>query len=104
MSWLSANARSRSRPWTTIRSPPTAPGWRTGLKQDPREPSEEVVSVDLDRIRVTVEPPAEWTQMYHEAWRLMRDNFWRADMGGGDLAAAGDRYRPPLGRLRAPDV
>jgi tricorn protease len=33
---------------------------------------------------VTVEPPAEWTQMYHEAWRLMRDNFWHADMAGVD--------------------
>src|SRR5208283_5023256 len=34
------------------------------------------------RIRVTVEPPAEWTQMYHETWRLMRDNFWRAEWPG----------------------
>ncbi|HSR23921.1 MAG TPA: hypothetical protein VLW53_10250, partial [Candidatus Eisenbacteria bacterium] len=40
------------------------------------EPDAEAVSVDLDRIRVTVEPPAEWRQMYHETWRLMRDNFW----------------------------
>ncbi len=36
---------------------------------------------------MTVEPPAEWRQMYHEAWRLMRDNFWRADMAGVDWAA-----------------
>ena len=43
---------------------------------------DEVVSVDLDRIRVTVEPPAEWTQIYHETWRLMRDNFWRAEWPG----------------------
>ena len=54
---------------------------------------DEVVSVDLDRIRVTVEPPAEWTQMYHETWRLMRDNFWRADLAGLDWAALADRYR-----------
>ena len=27
---------------------------------------------------------AEWRQMYAENWRLMRDNFWRADMGGLD--------------------
>ena len=67
------------------------------------EPAEEAVSVDLDRIRVTVEPPAEWTQMYHEAWRLMRDNFWRADMGGVDWAAVGDRYRPLLDRIGSPD-
>ena len=64
---------------------------------------DEVVSVDLDRIRVTVEPPAEWTQMYHETWRLMRDNFWRADMAGVDWAAMADRYRPLLDRIGSTD-
>jgi tricorn protease len=64
---------------------------------------DEAVSVDLDRIRVTVEPPAEWTQMYHETWRLMRDNFWRADMAGVDWAAMADRYRPLLGRIGSTD-
>jgi tricorn protease len=64
---------------------------------------DEVVSVDLDRIRVMVEPPAEWTQMYHETWRLMRDNFWRADMAGVDWTAMGDRYRPLLDRIGSMD-
>ena len=67
------------------------------------EPDGAAVSVDLDRIEVTVEPPAEWRQMYHEAWRLMRDNFWRADMAGVDWAAAGDRYRPLLDRIGSAD-
>jgi tricorn protease len=65
--------------------------------------SGEAAGVDLDRIRVTVEPPAEWTQMYHETWRLMRDNFWRADMAGVDWAAMRDRYRPLLGRIGSMD-
>ena len=65
--------------------------------------SDEVVSIDLDRIRVMVEPPAEWTQMYHETWRLMRDNFWRADMAGVDWAAMADRYRPLLDRIGSTD-
>jgi tricorn protease len=65
--------------------------------------SDEVVSVDLDRIRVTVKPQAEWTQMYHETWRLMRDNFWRADMAGVDWAAMADRYRPLLDRIGTTD-
>jgi tricorn protease len=72
-------------------------------KQGAREPDGEVVSVDLDRIRVIIEPPAEWTQMYHEAWRLMRDNFWRADMAGVGWAAMGDRYRPLLDRIGSTD-
>jgi tricorn protease len=67
------------------------------------EPDGEPVSVDLDRIRVTVEPPAEWAQMYHETWRLMRDNFWRADMGGVDWTAMGERYRPLLERIGSTD-
>jgi tricorn protease len=67
------------------------------------EPAGAAVHVDLDRIRVIVEPPAEWTQMYHEAWRLMRDNFWRADMDGVDWTAMGDRYRPLLDRIGSSD-
>jgi tricorn protease len=50
--------------------------------------------VDLDRIRVTVDPVAEWRQMYDENWRLMRDNYWRADMNGVDWNAIHDRYLP----------
>ncbi len=65
--------------------------------------SDEVVRVGLDRIGVTVEPPAEWAQMYHEAWRLMRDNFWRADMAGVDWAAMAGRYRPLLDRIASSD-
>jgi tricorn protease len=52
---------------------------------------------------VMVEPPAEWRQMYDEAWRLMRDNFWRADMAGVDWAAMGGRYRPLLDRIGSRD-
>ena len=41
--------------------------------------------------------------MYHEMWWLMRDNFWRADMGGVDWAAMADRYRPLLDRIGCTD-
>ncbi|HWG27609.1 S41 family peptidase [Actinospica sp.] len=61
--------------------------------------SDEPITVDLDRIRVTVDPIAEWRQMYSENWRLMRDNFWRADMNGVDWAAMGARYRPLVERI-----
>ncbi|MGH3763463.1 S41 family peptidase, partial [Actinophytocola sp.] len=50
--------------------------------------------VDLSRVRVQVDPGAEWRQSFDEAWRLMRDHFWRADMGGVDWSAARERYRP----------
>jgi tricorn protease len=65
--------------------------------------SEDVVRVDLDRLRVEVDPPAEWRQMLDETWRLMRDHFWREDMGGVDWQAARDRYEPMLDRLGSHD-
>ncbi|MFB6783887.1 S41 family peptidase [Streptomyces sp. NPDC056352] len=61
------------------------------------------VAVDLSRIRRTVEPAAEWRQMYDEAGRIMRDNFWRPDMGGVDWDGVLDRYRPVLARVATHD-
>lgn len=55
--------------------------------------------VDLDRVRVSVEPPAEWRQMYAEAWRLQRDNFWNAEMSGVEWRVVYDRYLPLLDRV-----
>ncbi|MDX2727995.1 S41 family peptidase [Streptomyces sp. PA03-2a] len=60
-------------------------------------------TVDLSRIRRTVEPAAEWRQMYDEAGRIMRDNFWRPDMGGVDWDGVLDRYRPVLARIATHD-
>ncbi|MYW49810.1 S41 family peptidase, partial [Streptomyces sp. SID161] len=57
------------------------------------------VTVDLARVRQTLDPAAEWRQMYDETGRLMRDHFWRPDLGGVDWAGVLDRYRPLLGRL-----
>ncbi|MHA6620268.1 S41 family peptidase [Pseudonocardia sp. DLS-67] len=50
--------------------------------------------IDTRRIVVTVDPTAEWRQMFDEAGRLMRDHFWVADMAGVDWSAELDRYRP----------
>jgi tricorn protease len=66
-------------------------------------PPEDEVRVDLDRIRVVVDPPAQWRQMYDEAGRLMRDHFWVEDLAGVDWPAALDRYRPLLERIGTRD-
>jgi tricorn protease len=68
-----------------------------------RKDDDETIRVDLDRIRVTVDPVAEWRQMYDENWRLMRDNYWRADMNGVDWAAMRERYRPLVERAGSVD-
>ncbi|GAA4907050.1 tricorn protease [Nonomuraea thailandensis] len=55
--------------------------------------------VDLSRIKVSVCPEAEWRQMFREAWRLQRENFWTEDMAGVDWPAVYDRYRPLVERV-----
>jgi tricorn protease len=67
------------------------------------EDSDTNVTVDLGRIRQTVDPAAEWRQMYDETGRIMRDNFWRPDLGGVDWDGVLDRYRPVLDRVATHD-
>jgi tricorn protease len=55
--------------------------------------------LDLGRIKVSVVPHAEWEQMYREAWRLQRDQFWTADMSGVDWQTVYQRYLPLLDRV-----
>ncbi|MEZ0107547.1 tricorn protease [Catenulispora sp. EB89] len=50
--------------------------------------------LDLERIRVTVDPVAERRQSLREAWLLQRDFFWRDDLGGVDWPGVWERYQP----------
>jgi tricorn protease len=61
--------------------------------------AKELVEVDLDRVQVRYEPPTQWRQMMIETWRLMRDHFWIADMGGVDWDDVLDRYLPLIDRI-----
>ncbi|MGW0843507.1 S41 family peptidase [Streptomyces sp. NPDC002787] len=65
--------------------------------------SDSNITVDLSRVRQTVDPAAEWHQMFDETGRLMRDNFWRPDLGGVDWGGVLDRYRPVVDRLATHD-
>lgn len=55
--------------------------------------------LDLDRVKVGVWPGAEWRQMYREAWRLQREQYWTADMSGIDWETVRDRYEPLVDRV-----
>ncbi len=55
--------------------------------------------IDLGRLRVSVEPRAEWAQMLQEAWRLQRDYFWTEDMSQVDWKAILERYLPLVNRI-----
>lgn len=54
-------------------------------------------------LRLQVEPVAEWTQMYWDAWRLLRDYFYVANMHGLDWDAIGKKYAVYLPNLRSRD-
>jgi tricorn protease len=66
---------------------------------DADKPGRDTGLVDLARLRVAVDPPAEWAQMLREVWRLQRDHFWVEDMSGIDWAAVYERYAPLLPRV-----
>ncbi len=66
---------------------------------EPDKPSRESGWLDLDRVKVSVQPAAEWRQMLAEAWRLQRDQFWTPDMSGIDWVGVYRRYASLVERL-----
>ncbi len=70
-------------------------------KVDKEDPAR--VTVDLGRLRRTVDPRPMWRQMFAENGRLMRDFYWREDMDGTDWSTILDRYRPVVDRVRTRD-
>ncbi|MGH8128633.1 MAG: S41 family peptidase, partial [Gammaproteobacteria bacterium] len=48
--------------------------------------------LDLSHMQMQVDPRAEWTEMYWQAWRLYRNFFINPDMNGKNWPAIGKRY------------
>ncbi len=63
------------------------------------KPGRESGWVDLGRVKVSLQPAAEWRQMYQEAWRLQREQFWTEDLSGIDWNAVNRRYAPLVDRI-----
>ena len=59
--------------------------------------------LDLDRVRVSVNPGSEWSQMFKEAWRLQRDFFWTEDMGSLVYANACKARRENIVAMLTPE-
>ncbi|WP_336213647.1 S41 family peptidase [Nonomuraea sp. LPB2021202275-12-8] len=74
---------------------------KNGLQTRAAGEGDEVVTIDLDRVAVQLDPVAEWRQGYLEAGRLMRDHYWREDMNGVDWQSVIDRYAPLVERIGA---
>ncbi len=88
--------RAKLRVLRTDRSSAAAPS------EDDNGSSDEF-DIDTGRLVVTVDPAAEWRQMFDEAARLMRDHFWVEDMAGVDWDAEVARYRPLVEQLGSHD-
>jgi tricorn protease len=48
--------------------------------------------LNVDAIDVRVDPPAEWREMFNEAWRINRDYFYDPGMHGADWKAMKAKY------------
>jgi Uncharacterized protein related to the periplasmic component of the Tol biopolymer transport system len=68
-------------------------------KSDNDRPTRESGWIDLSRVKVSVQPSAEWKQMFAEAWRLQSEHFWSADMSGIDWKAIYAQYAPLVERV-----
>jgi tricorn protease len=73
-------------------------GEKAPEKKDDK-PGRESGWVDLGRVKVSIQPAAEWRQMFQEAWRLQREQFWTEDLSGIDWDAVHGLYRPLVDRV-----
>ena len=55
--------------------------------------------LNLDAVEVRVDPPAEWAQILHEAWRINRDYFYATNYHGADWPAIERKYEVFLPHL-----
>jgi tricorn protease len=56
--------------------------------------------LDLSGMRMKVDPAAEWSQIFHEAWRHQRDYFYVGNVHGLDLDWAYRDYAPWIDHVR----
>ncbi len=89
--------------WMLLRSGRRLRVVKAGQKPPDKGPPRKSGWLDLSRVRVSVDPAAEWRQMLREAWRLQRDQFWVEDMAGLDWRAVYERYLPLVDRVATRD-
>jgi tricorn protease len=56
-------------------------------------------AMPTEEIRVRVDPRVEWSQMYRDAWRIMRDWFYDPKMHRVDWSAMRAKYEPLLAHM-----
>jgi len=67
----------------------SAAGWGIVPADGDPKPGDGALKMEL---RMPIDPPAEWAQIYREAWRFERDFFYVPNHHGADWNAVGERY------------
>ncbi|HDP98252.1 MAG TPA: peptidase S41, partial [bacterium] len=49
--------------------------------------------LNLSDVKILLEPLKEWTQIFHEAWRMERDFYYESGMHGIDWVAMKEKYQ-----------
>jgi tricorn protease len=57
-----------------------------------RETDAKGKALALDGVRMLIDPVAEWTQIFNEAWRMERDFYYEPGMHGLDWPAMKEKY------------
>jgi tricorn protease len=68
-------------------------------KKDADKDDDSAKKLDLSHMRLLVDPKAEWTEMFDNAWRIERDMFYSPVMNGVDWPAVHDSYAKLLPTL-----
>ena len=55
--------------------------------------------IDLSSCKFSINPRADWKQLYKDAWRMERDYFYDKNMHGVDWDAMYDKYLPLVDRV-----
>lgn len=63
---------------------------------DPQPDQKPEKSLPLKEMEMVIDPPAEWKQLYTDAWRLQRDFFYDKNMHGVDWNQVRMRYEKLL--------
>ncbi len=75
--------------------------WFIAATAQPAKPGEG--ELKIDDMEVWVEPRAEWSQMYHEIWRIERDFLYDPHSHGVNLQALSREYEPYLAGIATRD-
>ncbi len=73
------------------------------VKSDVKDKKKGEGKLNLDDMRMFLDPMAEWRQIYNEAWRFQRDFFYDPDMHGVDWAGIKKKYEPLMAYVSTRD-